>query len=306
MFLVTNTFTVNGTLSATGQATNGAVIGSGAGGSINISAGALTGTGTIQANGGSAAGGYAAGGSGGRIGLNGVTLDTFSGTLQVNGAVGGNSDDDGKAGTIYFDAGRRNNLTLGGGGNLSVLRLGSDGADNYTFGSLTIQNGGILEIDGNYNVNSFNGGAATLNLATSLNVQAGGILRADGLGFSQSGTNNIYGPGGNANTSASYGGMGGDNGLPSTYGSLTNPLYLGSAVLGSDGGGVILITTTGTVTLNGLVSAVGANDTTGVHTQPSGGSINITAATLTGGGTVQADGGSGAVHHQWRRQAVAA
>ena len=41
----------------------------------------------------------------------------------------------------------------------------------------------MLEIDGNPNMNSANGGAATINIQTTFDIQAGSTFSAKGLGF---------------------------------------------------------------------------------------------------------------------------
>ena len=269
------TVTVNGTLSAKGS--SNAIYSAGSGGSLNITASTLAGSGTISANGGNAGGSYGSGG-GGRISLNGVTTDNFTGILQANG---GSTAYPAYAGTIYLNPTKRtSSWTITNG---QTYRLGSDDLNNYTFGAITIQSGGTLEIDGNPGLNSGNGGAATLNIA-SIDVQSGGTLSATGLGFrSATGPGTTGWPGG-----CSYGGKGGlvssQQGL--VYGSLTNPIYLGSGRAGS-GGGAIIISASGTVTVNGTVTAEGASLSSG-----SGGSINITAATLAGSGTIKANGGT--------------
>jgi hypothetical protein len=160
----TGTVTVNGVLSANALSGNN---GGGAGGSIKITAGTLAGTGAIRANG--AGKGYASGG-GGRISLDGVATDNFTGTLQANGGANGIAS--AYPGTIYLNSGRRTALTLGGAGNLTSLTLGSDGTNDYTFGTVTIQSGGTLTIGGNPTVNSGEGSAATLNV-TDLTINLG-------------------------------------------------------------------------------------------------------------------------------------
>ena len=138
---------------------------------------------------------------------------------------------------------------MGGAGNLTSLRLGSDDSNSYTFGTITIQSGGTLEIDGNPSINSGNGGAATLNV-TSIDIQSGGTLKADSLGFPTP-----QGPGKATGTAdgGSYGGLGGDyqsnGGVGVTYGSITNPIYLGSGGSGgTTAGGAIILSASGTVT----------------------------------------------------------
>ena len=110
----------------------------------------LSGSGTIRANGGETLGSLFGSGGGGRIGFNGVVTDIFVGVLEVKGGEDGGR---GRAGTIYFSQQRRDNLTIGGIGNLPSVRLGSDDSNDYSFGVITINSGGLFEIDGNTNRN---------------------------------------------------------------------------------------------------------------------------------------------------------
>ena len=280
----TGTVTVNGTLSVNGAASG--FIG-GAGGSINITAGTLTGTGAIRANG--AFNNNKTSGGGGRISLNGVTTDNFTGTLQANGG-GTTGAWDGFAGTIYLNSAKRTSLTLGGAGNLSSLTLGSDGTNNYTFGTITIQSGGTLTIGGNPAMNSGNGGAATLNV-TTLTVDSDGTLSANAQGFW------AYKTASATNYGGSYGGVGlwtSGASAAATYGSFDNPINIGmggnhDATYGGAGGGALMINASGTFTVNGTVSANGG---TAVLGGGAGGSVNIVASDLTGSGTISANGGS--------------
>lgn len=108
--------------------------------------------------------------------------------------------------------------------------------------------------------------------------------------------------------SAGHGGAGGNNSLGNnagaTYGSNTNPVLLGSGggqgndpTRGGKGGGYINLNVTGTLTINGSITAEGTSDS-GVSGSygaggGSGGSINITTDTIAGSGTLSANGGAG-------------
>jgi hypothetical protein len=280
------TVTVNGRLTADGLG----VFGGGSGGSLNITAVVLSGTGLISANGGTNTNVYPSGG-GGRIGLNGVTTDNFSGSVEVKGGPNGDSAYPGYAGTIYFNAARRNQLVLGGGGNLSSLRLGSDDSNDYTFSEIVVQSGGLLEIDGNPTRTGANGSAATINVG-SMTVQSGGFVSAIGLGFKlQGGPGNWVGGSGNYSIGGTHGGIGGYN-VSNTYGSVTNPTSLGSggSLSSPHGGGAIIINSSGPVVVNGYITANSSNT---AYSVGAGGSVNIIAKSLTGGGTIQASAGVG-------------
>jgi hypothetical protein len=85
-----------------------------------------------------------------------------------------------------------------------------------------------------------------------------------------------------------------------SYGSILNPLFYGSGGHGDDikygGGGIIKFVVGGALTVDGLVCSRGFGypiwGTEVVGGAGSGGSINITAASLAGSGTIDANGGS--------------
>lgn len=295
LLTVSGGVTVNGTMSANGG--NGADNG-GSGGSVNIAAATLAGTGAIRANGGTGSTSFSCGG-GGRVAFAISGSDTFSGVIEAKGGET-TAVKRGLGGTIYLSQQKRSNLTLGGAGNMTTLRLGSDNtmgpgmATNYLFGAITIETNGILEIDGNPYTNIVNGktyGNTAVLQVESLEVKANGLLSAEGLGFFSG-----LGPSvPNYLDGGSHGGRGGLYTAPSaTYGSLTNPVTMGAGGgSGYRGGGALLIVASGTVTVNGTVSANGlANANSG----GAGGSINIKAPVLTGAGTIRANGGTASLY----------
>jgi hypothetical protein len=148
-------------------------------------------------------------------------------------------------------------------------------------------------------------------ICTDLTVASGGTIHADAKGF-------IYRQGPGKGTSGDsrgggggYGGRGGRGPQKlslggAVYGSVTAPEEPGSGGDGAiwlptydygpnagSGGGVVRIQASGTVTVNGTVSANGGN---GIHYAAgggSGGSIYISCSTFDGsGGTIRANGGS--------------
>ena len=105
---------------------------------------------------------------------------------------------------------------------------------------------------------------------------------------------------------AGYGGNGGmssSNALGGTgYGSLTQPVDLGSGggygaagsgAVGGSGGGAVKIVASGDLILDGLISANGADATNSRSGGGSGGSIWLSARTITGAGVLAANGGVG-------------
>ncbi|MDD4986635.1 MAG: autotransporter-associated beta strand repeat-containing protein, partial [Dehalococcoidales bacterium] len=201
-------------------------------------------------------------------------------------------------------------LTLGSGGNLTVsgdcnIYNGSTvtytqgaAADLTVNGTLTIAGGGTLTCPytdlttttQDSQGNTVAGGKGRTITAANITIDLGGSLNADGCGFGAA-----AGPG-IGNSGGSHGGRGGDyNGsgtVGNTYGDFTNPVSLGSGSTsnssGSKGGGAIIISSTGTVTVNGTLSANSSTANLNYSTG-SGGSINITAGTLTGSGVIQAN-----------------
>ena len=95
---------------------------------------------------------------------------------------------------------------------------------------------------------------------------------------------------------ACHGGFGGWNynratDLNSIYGSVKSPISLGSGN-SHRGGGAVRISVSGSLTLDGKILSTISQSSVGTDQYPgSGGSIWITAASLTGSGSVSADGG---------------
>jgi hypothetical protein len=114
-----------------------------------------------------------------------------------------------------------------------------------------------------------------LSIIGNLTVNAGGTINADLKGYNNSG------PG----YSGSYGGKSAPSG-GNTYGSITTPVNLGSGGGYTRGGGSISLLSTGLTTINGTITANGANDS-------SGGSIYITTATIAGSGTLRSNSPDG-------------
>jgi hypothetical protein len=273
---VTNTLTVNGTISASAPYPQQHSGGS-AGGSINITAAEVAGSGTIRANGSPM--NNRGGGGGGRISLARVGVISFTGTLQANGGNGSESWARGYAGTIAFPPDY--DLVIGGAGHMQSLRLGSDDNNAYKFNSLVVNDGGLLEVDGHPFRNSGYGGAAAIE-AGSVHVCTGGVLSASGLGFPHA-----LGAPGNRSIGTidggAYGGAGGNNGR--TYGSVINPVNLGSSS-SSAGGGALVLEVSGTMRVDGTVAADAPTSSLGTG---SGGTVSIQAATLSGTGVIRAN-----------------
>ncbi len=181
----------------------------------------------------------------------------------------------------------------------------------HPFASLTVKNNATV-------THSETTGATVyltdLNIAGDLTIETGGILNVDGRGFlgARQGDNvSDYGrTAGNA-TGGSYqasggssGGVGGTGcwssiGAP-VFGDLTNPTEpgggggsIGVNQLGGDGGGLVRLTVSGTFTHNGIISADGLSAGGYAAGGGAGGGIYINTEAFAGSGTLSADGGTG-------------
>jgi hypothetical protein len=315
------TITIDGTLSADGSDgfySGGGDGAGGSGGSIWISSGTLTGSGVISANGGMGyRQAYVGAGGGGRIDVSDTIYDFTGAIVAAGGEV---VFQRGMPGSVLFPDGFWNNLTLdhditmrndvGVIGSLTI----DDGATLKTSGDVTVETalsvnsgGALIAVGDLHDVNAAAGGTevdpyggGSTITATDITISSGGSINADGQGF-----NGSQGPGGGLNKGGGgYGGSGGGSGGGSTYGAEMGPTALGSGggvfnnvyYRGGSGGGALELNVTGTVTIDGTLSADGSNgnyyggaDSGG----GSGGSVWITSGTLSGSGVISADGGNG-------------
>jgi hypothetical protein len=304
---------VSGQISANGADGLNGRSGGGSGGGISVTAQLLTGTGSISANGGAGEPNDGGGGGGGRIALR-CSTNQFAGIVMAHGGAGATA---GGAGTIFTSTNNGiNGLILADNGGQSGTNtlLSSSGpydltisggavvhpaSQLYSFSRLLIRSNSFLThipMSGPLNM-TFTGGAV---------IESGGGINTDskgsnaGLGAGQvqvylstyvgSGAGN-GGYGGSAITNA----VGGN-----AMGSMTTPVEVGSGGgdrlphgLGSHGGGAIHLTITGTLLLNGRISADGAAGIGPGSGGGSGGSIWVVTGTLAGSGAFSANGGAG-------------
>ena len=311
---------VDGSLSANGGSGSGSGGGGGSGGSLWLTTGILIGSGSITANGGNGAGSIGGGGGGGRIAIY-PAANLFGGTIS---AYGGGGDNWGGAGTVFLQpTGQNGQLILDNGGNVGtntlvqsaipadlILRNGAIGSasSSASFANLLMSSNAWLTA---YSY-SFSKPANTVNFSFSGNatIQAGSGIFTDTAGYpggQGSGAGKYYyynytyvcggaGHGGyGANSTGNYA-LGGN-----TYDSTTSPSSPGSGggnyspySFGGGGGGVIRLTVTGTLQMDGTISANGGNGSSYGGGGGSGGSIWLTVGTLSGAGSITANGGSGA------------
>lgn len=302
-----------GSISANG-ANGGAGGGGGSGGAVHITTASIAGTGRISVDGGdagdSAKGG---GGGGGRIAFDCPT--DFNITMS---AAGGAGFQRGGAGTVY------SKVTAAEHGLITVAN-GSPGAPTYlrsdmwpgapvpglaalsnamvhpvgpiTFQTVNVASGGTLSHDA---------GTKELRLIVlgNMTVAADGLIDVNGRGYQQGdgpGTTQIGLSGGSGG--AGHGGKGGAGSNATAwpggrkYDVNVAPIDLGSGAgdprtgEGGAGGGIVRLRVTGDLTVNGTISANGANGTLGGG-GGSGGSIYLRANSLQGNGVMMANGGA--------------
>jgi len=201
-------------------------------------------------------------------------------------------------------------------------------------GELRVATSSSISISVNGDITIQSGGKITGNLsnviATNFTIDSGGLIDVSAKGYVGSSTNigtTCVGCGGAGGYGTSggfpYGGGGayGGNGSPSitnatnivslggtAYGSTTAPSNFGSGgggggynYPGGNGGGLIRINISGTLTNNGQILANGQSgfgtSYTALPGAGSGGSIWLTAGTLSGTGTTSANGGNGHVYN---------
>lgn len=154
-------------------------------------------------------------------------------------------------------------------------------------GNITIGGGATINVDAKGCAGGSSGAASGPNTDTgTCTASTSGYGDASGAGGGHGGA----------------GGQGGVAGGGSTYGSNTAPIFLGAggaegtSADGGDGGGRVYINTTGTLTVNGSITAAGEAGVGSVATAGgggSGGSVYIMTGALAGTGSVTAAGGAG-------------
>ncbi|MFA5401809.1 MAG: DUF2341 domain-containing protein, partial [Dehalococcoidia bacterium] len=190
---------------------------------------------------------------------------------------------------------------------LTITESTSWDAGTHIYNNLTISNNSTLTLASNTT-----DGTGVIIQAASITIDSGSAITASGQGYAggAAGANGVgdgagLGSATGGGGGASYGGAGAagvDGGAAgATYGSFTEPVSLGSgggggaAGAGGAGGGAIKLVATGTVTVNGSITANGVDGTSaaGSGGAGSGGSILITCADFAGTGSITANGGNG-------------
>ena len=269
--VVADTLTIDGLLDAGGNDAGLASHTGGAGGSVFLTAGVVTGIGTISANGGGTLG-AGGGAGGGRIAITAASLE-HAGSLT---AIGGNGGQRGGAGTISPAPARRQRGLAGRRPHGSARRRANRGR---------------------------RAGVSRCN-PRRIDEPGGDGGHADHVRWRRVGRRHWLpsraGPG--ASTLDGGGGHGGRGGRGvldpdggATYGSRFFPIHAGSGgggQTGGAGGGLIHLTVEGTLTVNGSLTANGGNAGLATHGAGAGGGIRLTVSGLAGTGTIAASGGA--------------
>src|ERR1017187_5409194 len=310
---------LDGVISANGGAGYG-YGGGGSGGAINLSVGTLSGAGNSSANGGSGVPAIGGGGGGGMIAI-AFNTKPLTGNISAFGGGGANY---GGAGTIYFrtNSTGRSVLLVDNGG---TLASSNTPLSSVSSADLTIRNGAIVNLTSSLVFNSLlvgsnsfmlapgnSSSALTLTIFGDATIQSGGGIVADTAGL---GSANGTGAGKTTSQSPFYacsgGGHGGGGGNAvgnsalggNTYDQVTSTLTAGSGgggystfSSGGPGGGALNLTVSGTLQVNGNISANGGNGSGTGGGGGSGGSISLNVGTLGGAGNISANGGNGVVN----------
>jgi hypothetical protein len=204
------------------------------------------------------------------------------------------------------------------------LRTTITSGGSFTFGVLQITtNSTLLLVPYNNGDTDYTNDSHFVLNATTVTIEASGVISADGLGYPSpakpmSATDNVNGLGPGGGGGVPFGGVGhaaggghggtGGNGQYATtvggaaYGSDTAPVELGSSggygganCWGNEGragsgGGAIRLVVSGTLTVDGRLSANGTAVNLSCGGGGSGGSLWITTGAIAGGGVIQANG----------------
>ncbi|MGE5607820.1 MAG: carboxypeptidase regulatory-like domain-containing protein, partial [Bacillota bacterium] len=212
-------------------------------------------------------------------------------------------------GTLTLTASAPMNVTdlmIGGGSTFTL----SGGASLNASGSLLITGNSTLLVQSQNTDGQVDGqwaGVGGSIQAANVTIEAGSTINADAQGYRGGVDGDGYGPGGGpGNAGGTYGSAGGNaswgTAITTPYGNPFTPTEIGSGGGGYDGlgggqggagGGAIRLTVSGTLQMDGAITANGQSMNTGRgEGGGSGGSIYVTAGTLLGSGRFQADGGS--------------
>ena len=242
--------------------------------------------------------------------LSSLTVDGFAAQL----IVGGEEHFIIARSALTYVSAEQPNITVTGdmnllnGGKLRLVPAATNGVDATEWATLDVK--GNVSLSANSSLalygHSLNGASCRV-YANNMTVAKGATVTADSQGYS-GGTNAVsmraFGPGACLAGGAGHGGHGnvsGSYGWGRAYGSLTAPTLPGSGggtgdsnQNGSRGGGVVWLTLTGDLVLDGTLTANGQGNLGASSGTGSGGSVYVTCRTLQGTtGKITANGGDG-------------
>lgn len=175
-------------------------------------------------------------------------------------------------------------LSISGNAVVTIPTISVNGQSSLTFSGSETLALDVLSITGTSTVSVAQGRPLVFS-ARNITISAGSLINVDGKGYAPA-----IGPGAPIEfyDGASHGGAGYNNSATSTYGSAFAPTEMGSGGNGHSsyayGGGAVKIVASGTLMIDGTVSANGGQTA-------SGGSIYLVADTITGSGSLSANGG---------------
>ena len=314
---------LDGQISANGA--NGANInsGGGAGGSVLISAPYFGGAGLITANGGAGEPIIGGGGGGGRIAIY-YDANGFTGQISAHGGTGSHA---GGAGTVFIQTGINSaqnpgQLVLDNAGlqgtNSSLALFGGGTFDvTVTGGAVLSPNGGLsglrnLLVTSNSFISVRPFSPLFISASGNVTVQSGAGILLDGQGSAAgqgSGAGrNLFANNTYSGSGAGHGGYGGNGATGAlggnAYDNISQPFQSGSGGgngagnnsslnPGGSGGGALNANISGTLRVDGVITARGLGGAGESSGGGSGGSIFITTGGFAGTGSLSADGGAG-------------
>ncbi len=319
LWIISNSINNNGKISANGDRSS-------SGGSVYVTVKDLIGGGVWQVNGGGhdvSCSQTCASGSGGRIAIY-YTTSTFAGVAEAKGGCGsydGFSQTCVQDGTVGFFDTANNNLLVDSSWKfltsdspfeLNDIFISDKSVVNMEPGAsvladnISIDGASVWVLSGQETLVANSLALKGLSIITVLpekilHLEIPNILVEAGSRISANGKGYITGPGSpdvNTSAGASHGGKGGGALAKPIYGSAEAPIDFGSGPGDGSrrGGGSIRIIAENNLQNNGLITASSVADTaTGTVNsleRGSGGSIYVTAKTLSGSGIFKADGAS--------------
>ena len=207
-------------------------------------------------------------------------------------------EQDGYTGTVTFKTGKQNGVatktaTINGytedNGETRILKVTGDIVFNTgtwtTTGQPSLTNTTTAWKNGLgvYRLLVDAGGDVTIGSDASITVKGKGYAATQGPGKASSGDSGAHGGCGSCFETW--------NNATNCYGVVSSPITIGSGGRSTAGGGAVKIVAMGDMVIDGTIAASGANNTS-CH-NGAGGSIFLTASTLAGAGTLNANGGTG-------------